>query len=148
MFTSPRIARPGDPGDSRSFDSPPKSTRQKQWKRSTGERSLAVPCASISPRTARAKIGPGETSGHQETAVAVAATTIAAAAVAATVGTTTAVASKSPSEQRAAGVVSEARSEASDQERWRSRPKDNGLKNLGRGVNPARVPVVLYPQGV
>ncbi len=66
------------------------------------------------------------------------ATTIVAATTEA--ATMTAAATRSPSVPREADAVFAARSAASN--------NSSGLKNLGRGVNPARVPVVLYPQGV
>ena len=160
-FTFQRTASQAAPGALHSFGSQLKSTRPKRWRSSTGAKSVGAICAWISRKIAlglRASgaisedhhpIGSvGTTTGEATKAGAI--TTAAAATAAATVARS--IGRRSPKavvEGCAArsGACSDVVLGPFRMARDRRKPTRR-LKNLGRGVNPARAPVVLYPQGV
>jgi hypothetical protein len=109
---------------------------------------VAANCGSISRKTAPGHRASSVISDHHR----IATTTAGAMAEAATTGGAATVArSTGRRSRRAAAEGYAARSEASSATEPSSseRPTQHeDIKNLGRGVNPARAPVVLYPEGV
>ena len=167
-FTFQRTGKQAAPEALLSSDLPLKSTLSRQSSSSTGARSQDARYAWILRKTGPVRPASGAISaGRRPTedvttsveatkaAMAIAVTTspeTTSTAVTTTAAsmkaTVTAVAADgrltSRSGPKAVGAGSAARSAASDGAPNRA----DSTKKLGRGANPARVPVVLYPQGV
>ncbi len=149
-FTFPRTARADAPEASHSFGSLQKSTPPKRSRRSTDAKSVAVNCGSISRKTVP---GPRALSAISAPHP-IATTTVAAKAEAATTAAATAGRSTGRRSPKVAAEDCAAKSEASSN-LWQrqariasaTRTADaTELKDLGRGVNPARVPVCCTPK--
>ena len=141
-FTFQRTVKADAPEASHSFGSQLKRTPRKRSRSSTGVKSVDANCGSTSLKIAPGPRASSAISAHHP----IATTTVGVMAEGAT--TVEAAATHAPSSgRRSRKAVAEAyagKSEASS-----SGPNQHeGLKNLGRGVNPAQVPVVLYPEGV
>ena len=157
-FTFPRTVRVDAREASHSFGSLQKNTPPKRSRSFTDAKSVAVNCGSISLKTvpgprARTAISAPHLIASRAT------TTVAAMAEAATTAVATVGHSTGRRSPRAVAGDCAARSEASScvglvatriarapVQHWERLTRR--VKNLGRGVNPARVPVLLYPQGV
>jgi hypothetical protein len=145
MFTSPKIGNQAVPAALRSSASLPKNMRPKRSNSSTDARLLEERFDWTLRRIGHAPRASGAISHpDRPTPLTSKATTIGAetgAMIARTTAATRGATARSTG-RSAPRVVVEGCAEKSE-------ASSNGsTKNLGRGVNPAREPVVLYPQGV
>ena len=155
-FTFPRTARVDAQGASHSFGSTAEEHAaqavEKFHGREVGGRELRLDIAEDRPRPPRQQrdFGPPARSLTRATTT-VAAMAEAATTAVATVGRSTgrrspkAVAEDCAAKSEASSCVGHRSARDRGHGRWHG---SRGVKDLGRGVNPARVPVVLYPQGV
>jgi len=156
-FTFQRTANPAAPGGSHSSGSQQKSTPRKPSKSFTVAKSAVVICGSISLKTAHGlRVSDVISEALHPTVTVAAATRAVAISIAVEVTTVAAAATLARSTgQRSPKAVAEdcaAKSEACSAVLLAAccasrglRQPGRPLKNLGRGVNPARVPVFVVP---